>query len=243
MLSPKVRWWPVDVGSVCVVTPKNRSGLADQRGDKRVLPHFPIAAGPVTLNASSSASPFHGSEASQTSRPNTPQGGEALMPQDRALREAGGLFDVSSGPAPPPAPQPPSGGRPRPPSRSCHPSCWPPSCCSWARPALPHKGATLPGPGQAAAPLGSLSPSLRVSVFPVLEPCTACTESTSGSLRWISALLLYSVGGGVGTGRWVKWALENTASRVCPAPSTAWARPGDPAVPVIRNLPQGLQAM
>lgn len=64
----------MDVGSVCVVILKNQSGLADTRGDERTLPHFPVSAGPVTLNASSSASPFHGSEASQASRPNSSLG-------------------------------------------------------------------------------------------------------------------------------------------------------------------------
>lgn len=47
----------------------------------------------------------------------------------------------------------------------------------------------------------------------------------------------------------MKQVPENIASCVCPAPSTAWARPGDPVAPVFRNLPltlalgRGLQAM
>lgn len=126
--------------------------------------------------------PRHHSTAVRQARPaapTAPRGGEALMPQAWASRAAGGLFDVSSGPALSPAPEPPSGGRPRPPLPSRRPCCWPPSYFSWASPAPPPKEPHLPGPVQAAASLGSLSPVLRISVLPVPEPLTACTESAS----------------------------------------------------------------
>lgn len=159
---------------------KNQSGLADTRGDERTLPHFPVSAGPVTLNASSSASPFHGSEASQASRPNSSPGRGGSDAPGLGLKGGGGLFDVSSGPLCLlllSLLQADAHVHPHHPVR--RPCCWPPSYFSWASPAPPPKEPHLPGPVQAAASLGSLSPALHILVLPVPEPLTACTESAS----------------------------------------------------------------